>query len=83
MGGFRQFVESHWGDLLAIYFFHLGIGLIVLSWKVRDADLDKIGWSLFTASMATMRFKGYLNGGTTNATTTNGTSTTPSATPAH
>ena len=80
MSPFRQFVEAHWGDLLAIYFFHLGIGLIVASWRFKDPDLNKIGWSLFTASMATMRFKGYLNGGTVNGSSTTTSSTTSTST---
>lgn len=63
MSPFRNFLEAHWGDLIALYFFHLGIGLILLSWKVHEPDLNKIGWSVFTAAMATLRFRGYLNGG--------------------
>lgn len=61
MTGVRNFVEEHWGDLLALYILHLGLFII---WRAHgDTDLSHIGESFILAAVATLRFKGVGNGG--------------------
>lgn len=54
------FIENHWGDLCALYLLHLGIYLVV-RFHGND-DVAHIGESLVLAGVATMRFRGVLNG---------------------
>jgi len=72
----RIFFEAHYGDIISIYLFHLGVGMLVAS-ALRPGltDLNKVGWSLIVASMGTLKFKGYLNGGTNGTTTVSPPST--------
>ncbi len=54
----KEFLNAHWGDLLALYILHLGIGLVVF--YHADSDVAHIGESLVLAGMATMRFRGII-----------------------
>jgi len=52
----KDWVERHWGDLLALYLVHLGLLLI---WQAHgDNDISHVGESFILLGAGTMRFKG-------------------------
>jgi hypothetical protein len=52
----RSFLETHWGDILALYLLHLGLLVIYLS--KGDSDISHVGEGLMATGLVTMRFKG-------------------------
>lgn len=60
MNWMGDFIERHWGDLIALYIVHLGI---VIIWQAHgDSDLAHVGESFILAGVAALRFKGAGNG---------------------
>ena len=57
----KDFINSHWGDLAALYILHLGLALVIFFHA--DSDVSHVGESLILAGMATLRFKGTISNG--------------------
>jgi hypothetical protein len=52
----KDWIERHWGDLLALYLIHLGLLLI---WKANgNTDVSHVGESFILLGAGTLRFKG-------------------------
>lgn len=51
----KDFLERHWGDLLALYILHLGLLLIYLAHG--DSDIAHVGESFILSGAVTLRFK--------------------------
>jgi len=56
----KDFIERHWGDVIALYLIHLGLLVI---WKAHgDADVAHVGESFILLGAGTLRFKGLRKG---------------------
>jgi hypothetical protein len=52
----KEWINNHWGDLLALYIIHLGLLLI---WLAKgDTDISHVGESFVLSGAMTLRFKG-------------------------
>jgi len=52
----KDWMERHWGDLLALYIIHLGLFLIWIAHG--DADIAHVGEGFVLSGAMTLRFKG-------------------------
>lgn len=56
MSPFRHFIETHWGDLIALHLIYLGIAIVYFA--KGNSDYSHIGESLILSGGMTLRFKG-------------------------
>lgn len=52
----KDWIDRHWGDILALYMLHLGLALIWLAHG--NTDVSHVGESFILMGAATLRFKG-------------------------
>ena len=52
----KNFIEAHWGDLIALHLIYLGLGVIYFAHG--NTDYSHIGESLILSGGMTLRFKG-------------------------